>query len=150
MCGIVGLLLAAEEGHANQELFDSLTALQHRGQGELALLTPREELAGYGGWFSPDGKAVHSCGVRRGGSARVHGGLKFEHLHLVSIFDAYVAFSFSKKCGLWAGVPSGAKHAEVHTLGRRSCQGVDNGGLERDRLGPMSAHGLPCLLSSLV
>lgn len=56
MCGIVGLLLAAEEGHANQELFDSLTALQHRGQGELALLTPREESAGYGGWFSPMGR----------------------------------------------------------------------------------------------
>ena len=36
MCGIVGLLLAAEEGHANQELFDSLTALQHRGQGKNA------------------------------------------------------------------------------------------------------------------
>lgn len=34
MCGIVGLLLAAEDGHANQELFDSLTALQHRGQGK--------------------------------------------------------------------------------------------------------------------
>lgn len=34
MCGIVGLLLAAEDGHANQELFDSLTALQHRGQGQ--------------------------------------------------------------------------------------------------------------------
>ena len=34
MCGIVALLLAEHDGHANQELFDSLTALQHRGQGQ--------------------------------------------------------------------------------------------------------------------
>lgn len=34
MCGIVALLLAECDGHANQELFDSLTALQHRGQGQ--------------------------------------------------------------------------------------------------------------------
>lgn len=33
MCGIVALLLADGNGHANQDLFDSLTALQHRGQG---------------------------------------------------------------------------------------------------------------------
>lgn len=35
MCGIVALLLAEHDGHANQELFDSLTALQHRGQGQI-------------------------------------------------------------------------------------------------------------------
>ncbi|CAB1103789.1 unnamed protein product [Ectocarpus sp. CCAP 1310/34] len=39
MCGIVGLLLAAEDGHANQELFDSLTALQHRGQDAAGIVT---------------------------------------------------------------------------------------------------------------
>lgn len=34
MCGIVALLLAEGNGNANQELYDSLTALQHRGQGD--------------------------------------------------------------------------------------------------------------------
>lgn len=46
MCGIVGLLLAAEDGHANQELFDSLTALQHRGQGGPTPFSLYEDLVG--------------------------------------------------------------------------------------------------------
>lgn len=40
MCGIVALLLADSDGHANQDLFDALTALQHRGQGEASLCVP--------------------------------------------------------------------------------------------------------------
>jgi glutamine phosphoribosylpyrophosphate amidotransferase len=38
MCGIVGILLADERSHANQLLFDALTALQHRGQGKINVL----------------------------------------------------------------------------------------------------------------
>lgn len=40
MCGIVALLLADSDGHANQDLYDALTALQHRGQGEALLCVP--------------------------------------------------------------------------------------------------------------
>ncbi|CAM9625801.1 unnamed protein product [Choristocarpus tenellus] len=39
MCGIVALLLAEENAHANQDLFDSLTALQHRGQDAAGIMT---------------------------------------------------------------------------------------------------------------
>ncbi|CAM9318201.1 unnamed protein product [Discosporangium mesarthrocarpum] len=39
MCGIVALLLGDEEFHANQELFDALTALQHRGQDAAGIMT---------------------------------------------------------------------------------------------------------------
>lgn len=40
MCGIVALLLADSDGHANQDLYNALTALQHRGQGETLLCVP--------------------------------------------------------------------------------------------------------------
>lgn len=39
MCGIVALLLAEGNGNANQELYDSLTALQHRGQDAAGMVT---------------------------------------------------------------------------------------------------------------
>lgn len=39
MCGIIGLLLADEEAHVNQLLFDGLTVLQHRGQDAAGMVT---------------------------------------------------------------------------------------------------------------
>jgi amidophosphoribosyltransferase len=39
MCGIIGLLLANEEEHVNQLLFDGLTVLQHRGQDAAGMVT---------------------------------------------------------------------------------------------------------------
>lgn len=54
MCGIVGLLLAAEDGHANQELFDSLTALQHRGQGQ-------SSVGHFAGLLPPLALSSHRC-----------------------------------------------------------------------------------------
>jgi amidophosphoribosyltransferase len=39
MCGIIGILLANEEKHVNQELFDGLTVLQHRGQDAAGMVT---------------------------------------------------------------------------------------------------------------
>ncbi|KAG5188653.1 Amidophosphoribosyltransferase [Tribonema minus] len=39
MCGIVGILLADETSHANQLIFDALTALQHRGQDAAGITT---------------------------------------------------------------------------------------------------------------
>jgi len=39
MCGIIGVLLANEEGHVNQMLFDGLTVLQHRGQDAAGMVT---------------------------------------------------------------------------------------------------------------
>lgn len=32
MCGIIGILLADQAAAVNQEIYDGLTALQHRGQ----------------------------------------------------------------------------------------------------------------------
>ncbi|KAL7540432.1 hypothetical protein ACHAXR_010109 [Thalassiosira sp. AJA248-18] len=39
MCGILGLLLADEDAHINQMLFDGLTVLQHRGQDAAGIVT---------------------------------------------------------------------------------------------------------------
>ena len=39
MCGILGLLLADEDSHVNQMLFDGLTVLQHRGQDAAGIVT---------------------------------------------------------------------------------------------------------------
>lgn len=39
MCGILGLLLADEDEHVNQMLFDGLTVLQHRGQDAAGIVT---------------------------------------------------------------------------------------------------------------
>ena len=39
MCGILGLLLADEDAHVNQMLFDGLTVLQHRGQDAAGIVT---------------------------------------------------------------------------------------------------------------
>lgn len=39
MCGILGLLLADEDDHVNQMLFDGLTVLQHRGQDAAGIVT---------------------------------------------------------------------------------------------------------------
>mmetsp|Transcript_19738 Transcript_19738/g.27749 ORF Transcript_19738/g.27749 Transcript_19738/m.27749 type:complete len:489 (+) Transcript_19738:216-1682(+) len=39
MCGILGLLLANEDQHVNQLLFDGLTVLQHRGQDAAGMVT---------------------------------------------------------------------------------------------------------------
>jgi amidophosphoribosyltransferase len=39
MCGIIGLLLANQEEHVNQLLFDGLTVLQHRGQDAAGMVT---------------------------------------------------------------------------------------------------------------
>eukprot|EP00527_Entomoneis_sp_CCMP2396_P002016 CAMPEP_0198140628 /NCGR_PEP_ID=MMETSP1443-20131203/3761_1 /TAXON_ID=186043 /ORGANISM="Entomoneis sp., Strain CCMP2396" /LENGTH=576 /DNA_ID=CAMNT_0043803121 /DNA_START=35 /DNA_END=1765 /DNA_ORIENTATION=- len=39
MCGIIGLLLADENKHVNQLLFDGLTVLQHRGQDAAGIVT---------------------------------------------------------------------------------------------------------------
>jgi len=39
MCGIIGLLLANEDKHVNQLLFDGLTVLQHRGQDAAGIVT---------------------------------------------------------------------------------------------------------------
>lgn len=33
MCGIIAILLANQNEHCNQGLYDGLTVLQHRGQG---------------------------------------------------------------------------------------------------------------------
>lgn len=63
MCGIVGLLLAAEDGHANQELFDSLTALQHRGQGESLTNPPHHKARERGSSLVPRPKAGYRCSL---------------------------------------------------------------------------------------
>ena len=39
MCGIIGLLLADENAHVNQSIFDGLTVLQHRGQDAAGIVT---------------------------------------------------------------------------------------------------------------
>ena len=39
MCGILGILLADEDAHVNQMLFDGLTVLQHRGQDAAGIVT---------------------------------------------------------------------------------------------------------------
>jgi len=39
MCGILGLLLADEDEFVNQQLFDGLTVLQHRGQDAAGMVT---------------------------------------------------------------------------------------------------------------
>lgn len=39
MCGIIGLLLADENQFVNQQLFDGLTVLQHRGQDAAGIVT---------------------------------------------------------------------------------------------------------------
>jgi amidophosphoribosyltransferase len=39
MCGIIGLLLAADKADANQMLFDGLMGLQHRGQDAADMVT---------------------------------------------------------------------------------------------------------------
>jgi amidophosphoribosyltransferase len=39
MCGILGILLADENAHVNQMLFDGLTVLQHRGQDAAGIVT---------------------------------------------------------------------------------------------------------------
>lgn len=39
MCGILGLLLADEDAHVNQMLFDGLTVIQHRGQDAAGIVT---------------------------------------------------------------------------------------------------------------
>jgi amidophosphoribosyltransferase len=39
MCGIIGILLADEDAHVNQMLFDGLTVLQHRGQDAAGMIT---------------------------------------------------------------------------------------------------------------
>lgn len=41
MCGILALLLADEEAHCRQSLFDGLTVLQHRGQDAAGMTTCR-------------------------------------------------------------------------------------------------------------
>ncbi|KAL7569233.1 hypothetical protein ACA910_016787 [Epithemia clementina (nom. ined.)] len=42
MCGIIGLLLADENSHVNQLLFDGLTVLQHRGQDAAGIVTSEQ------------------------------------------------------------------------------------------------------------
>jgi len=39
MCGIIGLLLANQDEHVNQMIFDGLTVLQHRGQDAAGIVT---------------------------------------------------------------------------------------------------------------
>ncbi|GMH51633.1 hypothetical protein TL16_g01050, partial [Triparma laevis f. inornata] len=39
MCGIIGILLANEDQHVNQMIFDGLTVLQHRGQDAAGIVT---------------------------------------------------------------------------------------------------------------
>mmetsp|Transcript_27629 Transcript_27629/g.58386 ORF Transcript_27629/g.58386 Transcript_27629/m.58386 type:complete len:534 (-) Transcript_27629:255-1856(-) len=39
MCGIIGILLADEDAHVNQMIFDGLTVLQHRGQDAAGIVT---------------------------------------------------------------------------------------------------------------
>ena len=39
MCGIIGILLANQDSHVNQLLFDGLTVLQHRGQDAAGMVT---------------------------------------------------------------------------------------------------------------
>eukprot|EP00977_Amphora_coffeiformis_P009679 scaffold2229_cov255-Amphora_coffeaeformis.AAC.5 len=42
MCGIIGILLANEDEHVNQLLFDGLTVLQHRGQDAAGMVTAEQ------------------------------------------------------------------------------------------------------------
>lgn len=43
MCGILGILLANEDKHVNQMLFDGLTVLQHRGQDAAGMVVAHQE-----------------------------------------------------------------------------------------------------------
>jgi len=48
MCGTLGIILADDDAHVNQMLFDGLTVLQHRGQDAAGMVTCKQNGGGSG------------------------------------------------------------------------------------------------------